>query len=180
MQVDLGGRVAWIGGEHTPLGEAIAAALTLNGAQLAPAAGDRLDIAVHFGSNAEQAARSIRPMTERMPAGGRIVLLSSALGLVPALGEAAEGLDAAGVIHLSKALALEFAGRGILVNAIAVGPLADEPLAARVRSHAQFSPVTAQDVVNAVLFVVDPASSYLTGHVLTVDGGFVAGYARDF
>jgi len=180
MQVDLTGQLAWIGGTPAPLAEAIAAALTANGARIVPQADNRLDIAVHLGGNAEQAEHMIRPLVARMAARARVVLVTSALGLIPALGEAAEGLDAASVIHLAKAFALECAGRGILVNAIATGPLEGEPLAARVRSHAQFAPVTAQDIVNAVLFAVDPASSYLTGHVLTVDGGFVAGYARDF
>jgi 3-oxoacyl-[acyl-carrier protein] reductase len=119
-------------------------------------------------------------LARAMPRGGRVVLLTSALGLVPARGETEAGIVAAGIVHLAKSLAMELAADGVLVNAIAVGALEGEPLADRLRTHAQFGPATPRDVANAVLFAVDPASSYLTGHVLTVDGGWTAGYTRDF
>ncbi len=179
MEVELAGHVARVGGPPSALKDAIAAALAANGAALARA-DDRPDILVLLAATAADAAAMARPAAAAMPAGGRIVLLTSVLGLVPARGETEAGLAAAGIAHLARALAMEFAGGGVLVNAVAVGALEGDPLEQRLRGHAQFGPATMGDVARAVLFLVDPDSSYLTGHVLTVDGGFTAGYARDF
>jgi 3-oxoacyl-[acyl-carrier protein] reductase len=139
-----------------------------------------LDIFVHLAGTAAETERLVRSVVETMPDGARVVLVTSALGLVPARGEAAFGIEASGIAHLARSLAMEFGGRGILVNAVAVGALAGDRLAGRLLSHAQFGPATARDVANTVLFLVDPASTYVTGHVLAVDGGWTAGYARDF
>lgn len=169
MQVDLAGRVAWVAGPPSPVKDAIVAALAANGASLAS---DNPDIFVDTA-----------PAPDAMPtvqAGGRIVVVTSALGIVPARGEGDLAVAAASVIARMRTWAMELAGDGILVNAVAVGALEGDRLAARLRTHAQFGPATAGDVANAVLFLVDPDSSYLTGHVLTVDGGHTAGYARDF
>jgi NAD(P)-dependent dehydrogenase (short-subunit alcohol dehydrogenase family) len=179
MEVDLAGRFARVQAAPSALADAIAAALRANGASVADPDG-ACDILVLIATNAANAAATARPVGKAMQPGGRIVLLTSALGLVPARGEAEWGIEAAGIIHLARSLALEFAGSGVLVNAVAVGAMAGERLAERLRSHAQFGPATWGDVANAVLFLVDPASSYVTGHVLTVDGGWTAGYARDF
>jgi NAD(P)-dependent dehydrogenase (short-subunit alcohol dehydrogenase family) len=169
MQVNLGGRVAWVAGPPSPVKDAIVAALAANGATLAA---EHPDILVDTAP-VPDATPSVRPS-------GRIVVVTWALGLVPARGEGDLAVAAAGVIARVRILAMELAGDGILVNAVAVGALEGDRLAARLRTHAQFGPATSDDVANAVLFLVDPDSSYLTGHVLTVDGGYTAGYARDF
>jgi NAD(P)-dependent dehydrogenase (short-subunit alcohol dehydrogenase family) len=169
MQVNLAGRVARVAGPPSPVKDAIVAALAANGAARGP---DNPDIFVDTA-----------PLPDAMPsvrAGGRIVVVTSALGLVPARGEGEVAVAAAAVIARVRTLAMALAGDGILVNAVAVGALEGDRLAARLRTHAQFGPATPDDVANAVLFLVDPDSSYLTGHVLTVDGGYTAGYARDF
>jgi NAD(P)-dependent dehydrogenase (short-subunit alcohol dehydrogenase family) len=173
MEVELVGRIARIDGPPSALNDAIAAALTANGAAIA-GAGERPDILVLLSPTAAEAAALA------MPNGGRIVMVTSALGLVPARGEAEASLAASAIAHLTRTLAMQLAGDGVLVNAVAVGALAGDRLAERLSSHAQFGPATVNDVARAVLFLVDPASSYVTGHVLTVDGGYTAGYARDF
>jgi NAD(P)-dependent dehydrogenase (short-subunit alcohol dehydrogenase family) len=180
MQVELAGRVAWVCGPPSPLNDAIAAALAANGADVAAAAPAHLDIFVLLAEGATAAAEHVARAAPTMPEGGRVVLLTSALGLVAMRGEAGRNVAAAGIVQLVRTLAMDLAGSGVLVNAVAVGALAGDTLADRMCSHAQFGPATIRDVANAVLFAVDPASSYLTGHVLTVDGGWTAGYARDF
>ena len=48
-------------------------------------------------------------------------------------------------------------------------------------SHTAFKrPGAIADVTNAMLFLADPENTYMTGHILTVDGGWTAGFARDF
>jgi NAD(P)-dependent dehydrogenase (short-subunit alcohol dehydrogenase family) len=162
------------------LADTIATALAANGATVFRDACDKPDILVLLADDAVAAATLVRTASPTMPRGGRIVLLTSALGLVPVRGEADDGLTASAILHLARSLAMELADGGVLVNAVAIGALAGDRLAERLRTHAQFGPARPLDVANAVLFLVDPASSYLTGHVLTVDGGWTAGYARDF
>jgi NAD(P)-dependent dehydrogenase (short-subunit alcohol dehydrogenase family) len=179
MEVDLAGRVARVDGPPSALKDAITTALAASGA--APVSvRDQPDILVLLFQTAAEAAAVAHPAAAAMPKGGRIVLQTSVLGLVPVRGEAEAGLAAAAIVHLTRTLAMEFAGAGILVNGVAVGALAGDRLAERLSSHAQFGPATLRDIANAVLFLVDPANSYLTGHVLTVDGGWTAGYTRDF
>lgn len=180
MRVELAGRIAWLEGPPSALKHGIAAALVANGATLADTAPAAPDILVLLAGNATEAAEIARPFAARMSSGARIVVLTSALGLVPARGEAEIGIAAAGLAHFARSLAMELAGAGIMVNAIAVGALEGDRLAERLRTHAQFGPATVTDVANAALFLVDPESSYMTGHVLTIDGGWTAGYARDF
>ncbi|MDD4101587.1 MAG: glucose 1-dehydrogenase [Kiritimatiellae bacterium] len=128
--------------------------------------------------------------------GGRIVNIASVFGLVPARLQCAFVAAKAGVVNLTKAMALEFAERGVLVNAIAPGSIpldspqqqlfaGKDPLM-KDRTEAMLAHIplhrfgTCQDVANAALFLAAPENSYITGAVLTVDGGWTAGYSRDF
>ncbi len=126
---------------------------------------------------------------------GRIVNIASVLGLVPARLQSSYIAAKAGVVNLTKAMALELAPHGVLVNAVAPGStqtlgwekwIKDAgsealDLHARLMSHIPLGrPATTQEIANAVLFLAAPESSYITGHVLTVDGGWTAGFSRDF
>ena len=126
---------------------------------------------------------------------GRIINIASVLGLVPARLQSPYVAAKAGVVNLTKAMALELAPHGILVNAVAPGSTATEgwkkwihdagseasDLHARLMSHIPLGrPGTTQEIAHAVLFLAAPESSYITGHVLTVDGGWTAGFSRDF
>ncbi len=126
---------------------------------------------------------------------GRIVNIASVLGLVPARLQSAYIAAKAGVVHLTKSMALELAPHGILVNAVAPGSTQTigwenwirdagseaQDLHAKLMSHIPLGrPGTTQEMAHAALFLVAPESTYITGHVLTVDGGWTAGFSRDF
>jgi 2-deoxy-D-gluconate 3-dehydrogenase len=123
-----------------------------------------------------------RPMLERGV--GKIVNIASLLSfqggiIVPAYA-AAKG----GVAQLTKALANEWAARGVQVNAIAPGYMATELTKAlqndptRSRQILERIPAarwgSPQDVAGAAVFLVSPASDYISGHILVVDGGWLA------
>ena len=125
--------------------------------------------------------------------GGRIINIGSVLGNIPARRQIGFIAAKGGVHNMTKAMALELAKHGIVVNGIAPGSIAidknlfeseDAEMAAlceRMLSHvplARFGKV--EDIANAALFLSSEESNYITGHILVVDGGWTAGYARDF
>ncbi len=118
-----------------------------------------------------------RPMMKQR--GGRIVNMSSVIGVVGNPGQTNYAASKAGIIGFSKSLARELGGRGVTVNVVAPGyvetdmtaGLSDAARNALLDSVALKRTATPQDVANAVHFLVSPAAEYVTGHVLHVDGG---------
>ena len=126
---------------------------------------------------------------------GRIINIGSVFGSVPARKQIAYVAAKAGVHNMTKAMALELAPYGVNVNAVAPGSILTEAtkhlfygqdaaytqMAGRLLSHVPLGhPGEPEDVANAVLFLSGEESKYITGHILTVDGGWTCGYARDF
>jgi sorbose reductase len=115
---------------------------------------------------------------------GRIINIASMSGLIVNRGvpQAPYYASKAGLIMLTKAMAAEWGRRNVTVNAIAPGymrtPLNEGFLAdpARAREWSEGIPVgrigEPGDLAGAVVFLASPASSYVTGHALVVDGGF--------
>jgi 3-oxoacyl-[acyl-carrier protein] reductase len=113
---------------------------------------------------------------------GRIVNMASISGQIGNPGQANYSASKAGVIGLTRTVARELAGRNITVNAVAPGFIATEMTAAlseEVRDDVKKRiPLgrfgEPQDVADAVLFLASDAASFITGRVLTVDGGLTA------
>jgi NAD(P)-dependent dehydrogenase (short-subunit alcohol dehydrogenase family) len=127
--------------------------------------------------------------------GGRIVNISSIAGLVPLRLQSAFVAAKAGVINLTKAMALELAPQNILVNGVAPGSTltagtralfygADGSYSQNAASLISHIPVgrpgEPEEIAAAVLFLVAPEASYINGCIITVDGGWTAGYHREW
>jgi 3-oxoacyl-[acyl-carrier protein] reductase len=112
---------------------------------------------------------------------GRIISIGSLAGLAGNVGQANYAAAKAGLIGFSRALAREVAGDRITVNVVAPGYIETdlvESVAPALRSWAletialgRFG--TPEEVSAAVAFLASPRASYITGHVLTIDGGWV-------
>ena len=110
---------------------------------------------------------------------GRIVNLSSVVGLRGNAGQVNYAASKAGVIGMTKSLAKELAGRNITVNAVAPGFMETDMTAALPESARRAAldtiPVgrmgTPEDVARAVAFLAGEEAAYITGQVLAVDGG---------
>ncbi len=110
---------------------------------------------------------------------GRIVCLSSVVGLRGNPGQTAYAASKAGVIGLVKAAAKELTGRDITVNAVAPGfietdmtaALPDKAKQAMLTTIPKGRPGSPEEVARAVAFFTAPECAYITGQVLCVDGG---------
>jgi 3-oxoacyl-[acyl-carrier protein] reductase len=112
---------------------------------------------------------------------GRIINISSVIGLIGNAGQCNYAASKAGLIGFTQSAARELASRGITVNAIAPGfietdmtsGLKEEMRAALLKQIPLGSFGSADDIAGAALFLAGPAARYITGQVLTVDGGMV-------
>lgn len=123
--------------------------------------------------------------------GANIINISSVVGLVPFRRQCAFTAAKAGVVNLTKAMAIELAEDGIRVNCIAPGSILmegtralfyNDPIKAEsmMKNIPQHRPGSPEDIAYAALFLGADCAGYVTGSVLTVDGGWTCGFARDF
>ena len=134
-------------------------------------------IGIHLNGTAFCSRAVVRGMIKRRY--GRIVNISSIVGLRGQAGQANYAAAKAGIIGFTKALAHETASRGITVNAIAPGYIAtemtaqlkQEVLEAIVKMIPMNKQGSVDDIANTVRFLVSDDASYITGVTLSVDGG---------
>ena len=112
---------------------------------------------------------------------GRIIGISSIIGLGGNIGQTNYAASKAGMIALHKSLALEFASRGITVNCIAPGfiespmteALSDEQKEAMLKKIPVGSIGKPEDIANCVAFLTDEKASFITGSTININGGML-------
>jgi NAD(P)-dependent dehydrogenase (short-subunit alcohol dehydrogenase family) len=116
--------------------------------------------------------------------GGAVIYISSQLGFVGAAKLSAYCLAKGAVVNMTRALAFELAEKNIRVNSVAPGPTDTEGLAGTYHANPAMLETRLADVpmgrlgrpeeiAEAILFLASDASSYVTGHNLVADGGFL-------
>ena len=126
------------------------------------------------------ARAAVRPMLKAR--GGRIVNITSVVGLQGNAGQANYAASKADLIGLTKSLARELASRGITANAVAPGLVPETGMTGELAAEVQQQMLSAvplgragtpEDVAHAVAFLASEQAAYITGQVLAVDGGMV-------
>jgi len=118
--------------------------------------------------------------------GGRIINIASVFGTIAFSGASSYSAMKAAVIALPRSMAVDYAPAGITVNAIAPGLILTDVTRERVRNSPRFRalmlegtplgrPGSPEDVASTALFLASADASFVTGHILAVDGGWSAG-----
>lgn len=190
MRIDLRGRRAVLAGRRNAVAEAASAALAENGAMVSfDEAADDADllVLVHAldlepGYRPEPLIALADRAADAMLAkgGGRILHVLPAAAALPMRRHAEASRALAPVVAAVRGLAMQ-AAPAVLVNALATGWLDEGSGDPAMGTHVPLGRAgRIEEAIAALLFLADPMNSYTTGQLLTVDGGWSAGYGRDF
>ena len=191
MEIDLKNVLVALTGDHNPVAAEVVDALRSNGAALGDLSSVLPDILVvslpllpRDGYDPQPLLQIARTAASGMVARGkgRIVFLASAMAVMPMRRHPGFSVAMADMFATVRTLAME-CGPTVLVNAVGVGAVG-EPLVAgdaAMLSHASVKRSgTVREVTDTLLFFCDPLNTYTTGQMLSVDGGWSAGYGRNF
>jgi NAD(P)-dependent dehydrogenase (short-subunit alcohol dehydrogenase family) len=127
------------------------------------------------------ASQAVVPIM-RAQGGGHVIHIASQLGIVASRYGAVYNLTKAGLIQLTRSMALELSAEGILVNAVCPGPVTTEGFLAgrnpgELEQRARDVPIgrfgTPEEVAGVVAFLVSRDAGYVVGHALVMDGGYI-------
>jgi NAD(P)-dependent dehydrogenase (short-subunit alcohol dehydrogenase family) len=190
MRIELQNTLVEMRGEQNPVATAALDALRSNGATIESVAPvpDILLVSLPLlpvaGYDATPLLQAARSTGDAMFArgSGRILFLVSAAAGMPMRRHPEFSVAMAGVLATVRTMAMQL-GPKVLVNAVGVGAVG-EPLVAgdsAMLGHASVKrPGSVAEVTDTVLFFCDPINTYTTGQMLSVDGGWSAGYGRSF
>ncbi len=144
------------------------------------------DFASVIDANLTAAYRVCKRATQGMlrARNGRIILMSSVVGLLGSAGQANYAASKAGLVGLARSLARELGSRSITVNVVAPGPvetdmtaaLGDERLSELTAAVPLARMATPDEIAGVVAFLAGPDAGYITGAVVPVDGGLGMGH----
>jgi NAD(P)-dependent dehydrogenase (short-subunit alcohol dehydrogenase family) len=191
MEIDLAGAGVALEGDRNPIAKAALEALLANAGRAVTAQeADVLLISCPLlpgAANADLGAtlRGARQAASAMAGRGRgrIVFLLSAIAGMPMRRHPDFSAETAGLHAGMRTIAMEFAPK-VLANAVGLGLLDSEKTVSGDQAQLSHVPLGRpggiDEAVAAVLFLCDPMNSYTTGQMLVVDGGWSAGYGRNF